>query len=72
MVKGQEVEIEEWDRDLDERVALFRSKFLYPREKNKPTTSIYARGSEDSSSEVETRKKTSSESGSYSIIVEKN
>ena len=71
VVKGQEVEIEEWDRDLELNRNTIQSKFLYPREKNKPTTSIYARGSEDSSSEVETRKKTSSESGSYSIIARK-
>jgi len=71
VVKGQEVEIEEWDRDLESNRNTIQSKFLYPREKNKPTTSIYARGSEDSSSEVETRKKTSSESGSYSIIARK-
>ena len=71
VVKGQEVEIEEWDRDLESNRSTIQSKFLYPREKNKPTTSIYARGSEDSSSEVETRKKTSSESGSYSIIARK-
>jgi len=71
VVKGQEVEIEEWDRDSETERASIQSKFLYPRERNKPTTSIYARGRGDTTSEVETKKTTSGESGSYSIIAKK-
>ena len=58
---GQEATVTNYKHD--ERIDLF-SKSLYPREKNKPTTPIYARGKGDSSSDVI--------EGTSSIIAKKN
>jgi len=58
---GQEATVTNYKHD--ERID-FLSKSLYPREKNKPTTPIYARGKADSSSDVI--------EGDSSIIANKN
>ena len=58
---GQEATVTNYKHD--ERID-FLSKSLYPREKNKPTTPIYARGKGDSSSDVI--------EGDTSIIANKN
>ncbi len=49
---GSEAVIHEF---TDPERKAFLSQSLYPRELNKPTTSIYARGIDDKSTEVETR-----------------
>ena len=54
--KGQEVEIEEWDRDLLSNRETIQSRISLPKKRNKPTTSIYARGRNDDSVKVESQK----------------
>ena len=49
---GSEAVIHEF---TDPERKAFLSQSLYPRELNKPTTPIYARGIDDKSTEVETR-----------------
>ena len=73
---GQEATITNYTHD--ERIALPQSQSLYPREINRPTTPIYARGKADSTTKViegtDTNKTdtTVATSGMSSIIANKN
>ena len=73
---GQEATITNYTHD--ERIALPQSQSLYPREINRPTTPIYARGKADSTTKViegtDTNKTdtTVASSGMSSIIANKN
>ena len=73
---GQEATVTNYTHD--ERIALPQSQSLYPREINRPTTPIYARGKADSTTKViegtDTNKTdtTVATSGMSSIIANKN